>query len=68
MARWKLRGCPRCGGVLFLEVFGDIYYEHCIQCAYEHEVESTAGFSKHLSTMDEASSFSEEQEYKSPYL
>ncbi len=34
MKYWKLKGCPRCNGDLF--VFDEV--EHCLQCGYTKEL------------------------------
>jgi hypothetical protein len=37
---WKLKGCPRCKGDIFLD--GDKYgwYEQCLQCGYSRDLET----------------------------
>ena len=45
MAVWKLKGCPRCGGDLFLD--GDEekrWYEKCLQCSFTHELKNITEF------------------------
>ena len=38
---WRLKGCPRCGGDLFLEKDYEVgYYLECLQCSYTRELES----------------------------
>ena len=44
MAMWKFRGCPRCGGDVFLDMDMEDFYEQCLQCSYRHELKSTAEF------------------------
>ncbi len=41
---WIIKGCTRCGGDLFLDL--DLYgfYEHCLQCGYECDLESIDEF------------------------
>lgn len=34
MTRWKLKGCPRCGGDVFLDVEEEGWFGHCLQCGY----------------------------------
>ena len=36
MAMWRMRSCPKCGGDLFMDVEGDIWFDHCLQCGYMH--------------------------------
>jgi len=37
MGTWKLSGCPRCGGSLFVDRDMDSWYEQCINCSYRNE-------------------------------
>ncbi len=34
MSSWKIRGCPRCKGDLFLDMDGRERFGHCLQCGY----------------------------------
>lgn len=34
MARWKLKGCPRCKGDLLVEKNDNKWEEYCLQCGY----------------------------------
>ena len=38
MARWKLKGCPRCKGDLLVERAGDKWDEYCLQCGYRRDL------------------------------
>ena len=38
MGKWKIRGCPRCGGSLFVDNDMDGWYEQCINCSYRNEL------------------------------
>lgn len=40
MGTWKLKGCPKCGGDLFVDTdtSGD-WFEECLQCGYCKELE-----------------------------
>lgn len=31
--------CPRCGGNLFIDEDPVGYYEQCLQCGYEHQIQ-----------------------------
>ena len=33
-SRWKLGGCPRCKGDLYLERDDGMTFVHCLQCGY----------------------------------
>jgi len=46
MAVWKFKGCPRCGGDVFLDKDLESWYEQCLQCSYRHELKSIAEFKK----------------------
>lgn len=36
---WKLKGCPKCGGDLFIDKDMDNYwYAQCLQCSYYREL------------------------------
>jgi len=37
---WKLKGCPRCGGDVFIDRDLHDWYEQCLQCGYRSELES----------------------------
>ena len=41
---WKLRGCPRCQGDVFLDSEEHIWFEHCLQCGYTRELKSIDEF------------------------
>ncbi len=32
---WNIKGCPRCGGDMFLDWELHVWYESCLQCGYE---------------------------------
>ena len=49
MAMWKLKGCPRCGGDIFIDRDLDGWHEQCLQCAYQHELKDLAEFKEELS-------------------
>ncbi len=38
METWKLKGCPRCGGDIFLDRGEYKWYEQCLQCGYLREL------------------------------
>lgn len=44
--QWKLKGCPRCGGDIFLDTDSDYWYELCLQCAYRRELKDISEFGK----------------------
>lgn len=47
MGMWKFKGCPRCGGDLFIERNLDGWYEQCLQCSYKHELRDLSKLGKH---------------------
>jgi hypothetical protein len=40
MAKWKLKGCPRCKGDLLVERAGDKWDEYCLQCGYRRDLKA----------------------------
>jgi ribosomal protein S27AE len=38
MMMWRLRGCPKCGGDVFLEKDISGWYERCLQCGYNRDM------------------------------
>ena len=38
MVNWRPKGCPRCGGDLFIDKDYDGWYEQCLQCAFRREL------------------------------
>jgi len=36
---WKLKGCPKCEGDLFLEKDHAGWYEKCLQCGYNRDMQ-----------------------------
>ncbi len=44
MVMWKVRGCPRCGGDIFVDRDLNGWYEQCLQCSYQHELKHLAEF------------------------
>ncbi len=35
---WRLKGCPKCSGDMFLEKDLDGWYERCLQCGYNRDM------------------------------
>ena len=44
MVMWKLKGCPRCGGDIFIDRDLDGWHEQCLQCSYQCELKSLDEF------------------------
>lgn len=38
MMHWKLKGCPRCSGDLFILHEADGLYEECLACGYRKDI------------------------------
>ena len=34
---WRFKGCPRCGGDLFIDRDIEGWYEQCLMCAYREK-------------------------------
>jgi len=56
MVKWKTRGCPRCGGSLFVDRDIDGWYEQCINCSYRNGLKALAASTKKLVTKEKPSS------------
>ncbi len=37
---WRFKGCPKCGGDLFVDCDLDGWYEECLQCGYLHDLKT----------------------------
>ena len=46
MVKWKIRGCPKCGGNTFIDKDEDGWYEHCMMCSNRIELKK-ATYSTH---------------------
>ncbi len=44
MVMWKFKGCPRCGGDVFIDRDLDNWYEQCLQCSYRCDLKRLAEF------------------------
>jgi hypothetical protein len=42
MAMLRLKSCPRCRGDIIVDRDFDGWYEQCLQCGYQHYLESLA--------------------------
>ena len=38
---WRFKGCPRCGGDVFIDYDLNGWYEECLQCSCLHELKTT---------------------------
>jgi hypothetical protein len=36
---WNFKVCPRCGGDTYIDKYIGQFYETCLQCGYEREME-----------------------------
>ena len=45
---WRFKMCPRCRGDIFLDQERGKWYEQCLQCGYERELESIVELKKQL--------------------
>ena len=50
MGKWKISGCPRCGGSLFADRDMDGWYEQCINCSYRNELKASLKSTEKLVT------------------
>ena len=37
---WRFKGCPKCGGDLFIDYDVNGWYEECLQCGYLHDLKT----------------------------
>ena len=37
---WKMKGCPRCKGDVFIDRRDNIWFEQCLQCGYKREMQN----------------------------
>jgi hypothetical protein len=52
---WRLKGCVRCTGDLFIEKDLDGWYESCLQCGHREQLRLIAEVPKQpLATMEKA--------------
>jgi len=47
MVTWKLKGCPRCRGDIFVHKESDGIYEHCLSCGYQRDISSIIKAEQH---------------------
>ena len=50
MSRWRLKGCPRCGGDVYIDKDLDNWYEQCLQCSYRVELRRVNAFKEPVSS------------------
>ena len=55
MGKWKISGCPRCGGSLFVDRDMDGWYEQCINCSYRNELKVSVDSARQEATKDDLS-------------
>ena len=46
MPNWKLKGCPKCSGDLFIDRDFNGWYEQCLQCGYLGELKDINSLNK----------------------
>jgi len=47
MVSCKLKGCPRCGGDIFIDRDQYGWYEYCIQCGYINDTKRSVKLGQH---------------------
>ena len=50
MAKWKVKGCPRCSGDMFIDKDLDSLYEQCLQCSYRVELQPLNKYKEPVAT------------------
>lgn len=38
---WKIKECPKCRGDMFVDIDEDGMFNHCLQCGYVGNIESS---------------------------
>ena len=56
MGKWRINGCPRCGGSVFVDNDRDGWYEQCIYCSFRNDLNVSLEFGLTLANKDEPSS------------
>jgi len=49
---WRFKGCPRCNGDVFLERDIGGWYERCLQCGHNQDLESVIEVKEQASGRD----------------
>jgi hypothetical protein len=50
MGKWKIHGCPKCGGSLIVDKDEDGWYESCINCSFRNDLTIFVEFPKKADT------------------
>ncbi|MFC1938316.1 hypothetical protein ACFLWH_01495 [Chloroflexota bacterium] len=58
MGNWRIRGCPRCGGSLFVDRDMDGWYAQCINCSYRNELKDSVDSAVKLTTKENRPQYS----------
>lgn len=56
MGKWKINGCPKCGGSLFVDRDIDGWYEQCVNCSYRNELKVVVGSTEKVAAKEKQSS------------
>ena len=56
MGKWKLKGCPKCRGDLFVDRDYNGWYEQCLQCGYMGELKDISHLKEQAFARDIATS------------
>jgi DNA-directed RNA polymerase subunit M/transcription elongation factor TFIIS len=55
MGKWKINGCPKCGGSLFVDRDTDGWYEQCINCSYRNALKVSKDSALKVAVKDNSS-------------
>ena len=54
MEKWKINGCPRFGGSIFVDRDMDGWYEQCINCSRRNELKISINSAQNVTIKDNA--------------
>ena len=54
MGKWKIHGCPKCGGSLLVDKDENGWYEQCINCSYLNDLEVFVDATRKPASVDAA--------------
>jgi len=63
MTIWKYDMCPQCGGDLFIAQNSEGWYEKCVHCSYQHNLQTTAELTRALAQKEKETLLTDETSY-----
>ena len=65
---WRLKGCPRCGGDVHIDLGLDGWCEQCLQCGFQRELKNINEFEPYAEGKTQEPVLSSERSGKKPRL